>query len=78
MESSNADVHQLTPCTKTTKSKNKKTAVSVSVIFTKERCVFPFTDGVSANVMITIRGARVEDGGFLLRDLMNFAIQLTG
>lgn len=61
------------------KTKNKKkTAVSVSVIFTEERCVFPFTDDVSANVMITIRRARVEDGGFLLRDLLNFAIQLTG
>lgn len=40
--------------------------------------MFAFPDSVGANVMITIRGAGVEDGGFLLRDLLDFAIQLTG
>lgn len=46
--------------------------------FTKERFVFILTDSVIVNVIITIRWAGVEDSVFPLRDLLNFAIQLTG
>lgn len=76
MESSNSGEHQLTRCTKT--AKYCSFSISELLIFTTERCVFTFTDSVSANVIITIRGAGVEDGGFLLGDLLNFAIQLAG
>lgn len=76
VESLNSDVYQLTRCTKI---KKKSCSFSVSEpIVTQERCVFTFTKSVSANVIITIRGSGVEDGGFPLRNLLHFAIQLTG
>ena len=53
-------------------------SISELLIFNKERCVFTCTNIVGANVIVTIRGAGVEDGGFLLRDLLNFAKKLAG
>lgn len=76
MESSNPDVHQVTRCTKTKKKKILQFQYQWAAhLYQRE---MSFYISVSADVIITIRGAGVEVGGFLLRDLLNFAIQLTG